>query len=140
MIYIYALIDPFTKEIRYIGKSIKPKERLINQCNEYSPTWRTNWIQSIFKQGKRPEMSILQALEDNEDWQDAERKWIKKGREMGWRLTNCTDGGDGLVNPSEEVRQKIIKTWIGRKHSEKTKKLIGEKSKGRTHTKKHKLY
>ena len=26
MIYIYALVDPFTDQIRYIGKSIRPRE------------------------------------------------------------------------------------------------------------------
>jgi len=138
LIYIYALIDPFTKEIRYIGKSIRPKERLTNHCNEKSKTWRTNWIQSVLKKGKRPEISILQSLEDNEDWQKAEIQWIKRGKKLGWRLTNCTDGGDGLVNPPEEVKKKIAKTWIGRKHSEKTKRLIGKKSKGRKHSEKSK--
>lgn len=140
MIYIYALIDPFTKEIRYIGKSIRPKDRLTNQCNEHSKTWRSNWIQSVLKRGKRPQISILQSLENNEDWQEAEKEWIKKGKEMGWKLTNGTDGGDGLVNPSEEVRQKIIKTWTGRKHSEETKRLIGEKSKGRKHSEESKKH
>lgn len=138
MIYIYGLIDPFTKEIRYIGKSIRPKERLTNHCNDKSTTWRTNWIQSILKKGKRPELIILQSLDDSEDWQKSEIDWIKKSRDMGWRLTNCTDGGDGLVNPPQEVRDKMIKTWTGRKHSEKTKKLIGEKSRGRKHSEEHK--
>ena len=138
MIYIYALVDPFTKQIRYIGKSVRPKERLTNHCNDKSVTWRTNWIQSILAKGKRPELLILQTLDDNEDWQLAESEWIKKAREMNWPLTNCTDGGDGLVNPPEEVRQKIITTWTGRKHSEETKILIGQASKGRKHTEEHK--
>jgi len=134
MIYIYALIDPFSKEIRYIGKSIRPKERLTNHCNDHSTTWRTNWIQSVLKKGSRPVLLILESLNNNDDWQASETEWISKGRAKGWRLTNCTDGGDGLHNPPQEVKDKIIKTWIGRKHSERTKKLIGEKSKGRKHT------
>lgn len=134
MIYIYALVDPFTKQVRYIGKSIRPKERLTNHCNDRSITWRTNWIQSVLARGKHPELLILQTLDDTEDWQLAESEWIKKAREMNWPLTNCTDGGDGLVNPPEEVRQKIITTWIGRKHSYETKKLIGQTSRGRKHS------
>ena len=140
MVYIYALTDPFTKEIRYIGKSIRPKGRLLDHCNDPSKTWRTNWIQSVLKKNGKPILSILQSLKDDEDWQEAERQWIQKGRDMGWRLTNCTDGGDGLVNPPDEVRQKIILTWLGRKHSEKTKKKIGIASKGRKHSDKSKKH
>ncbi len=139
MTYIYALVDPFTKEIRYIGKSIRPKARLTNHCNEKSITWRTNWIRSVLEKGERPELCILQSLNDKEDWQKAEMAWIKKGREIGWKLTNCTDGGDGVVNLPGEIKQKMAQTWVGRKHSEKTKKLIGEKSKGRKHSEASKL-
>lgn len=139
MIYIYALIDPFTKEIRYIGKSIRPKQRLNNHCNEKSKTWRTNWIQSVLKKGKRPELLILETLNDNEDWQKSEIEWIKKGREKGWNITNCTDGGDGLCNPPEEVRQKMLKTWTGRKHTEKSKEKNRQSQLGKKHTEETKL-
>lgn len=139
MIYIYGLVDPFTDKIRYIGKSVRPKERLTNHCNDRSVTWRTNWIQSVIKMGKRPQLLILQTLKDGDDWQKIETEWIKKGRNNGWKLTNCTDGGDGVHNPPEHVRLKMKKTWIGRHHTEKTKKLIGEKSKGRKHSEQSKL-
>lgn len=138
MIYIYALTDPFTGDIRYIGKSIRPKERLTNHCNDSSKTWRTNWIQSVLSKGLRPELLILEELDDDADWQTAERSWIAKGRECGWLLTNCTDGGDGLVNPPEEVREKIRKTWFGRKHKPESLIKIGQASKGRKHTEENK--
>jgi hypothetical protein len=38
---------------------------------------------------------------------DAERWWIAFGRACAWPLTNHTDGGDGLLNPSRRTRAKI---------------------------------
>ena len=134
MIYIYALVDPSTKEIRYIGKTTQPKERLQNQCNDKSVTWRTNWIQSVLKRGERPELVILETLSDDSDWQTVEKEWIARGRKAGWRLTNCTDGGDGVVNLTGPSKDRLLRTWRGRKHTEETKRKIGQASRGRKHT------
>jgi predicted XRE-type DNA-binding protein len=138
MIYIYALVDPFTDQIRYIGKSVRPQERLTNHCNDTSKTWRTNWIQSVLAKGNKPKLLILETLENNAEWQSVEKEWIAKGRSLGWSLTNCTDGGDGLVNPPEEVRQKMRQTWTGRKHKPESLIKIGLASKGRIHSKESK--
>lgn len=134
MVYIYALIDPFSKEIRYIGKSTRPKERLANHCNEKAKSWRNHWIQSVLRKGKRPEISILETISKDSDWQAKEKEWIKIGREKGWKLTNCTDGGDGVVNLPKEIRDRIAKVWIGRKHSPESLKKIGMASRGRKKT------
>jgi hypothetical protein len=49
-------------------------------------------------------------------------------------LTNGTDGGDGVVNLPAESRERIRAAWIGRKHSEQTKRLIGKRTAERRHT------
>lgn len=148
MVFIYALIDPFTCKIRYIGKTVRLKERLQNQCNEKTKTYRSNWIQSILSKGKKPIQVVLQELSDSEDWQEAERKWIRIARKYGWNLVNTTDGGDGVLNISGEGKLKMLATWKGRKHKpesliklsiaskgrvkpESAKKLVSEKMKGR---------
>jgi len=125
MVFIYALIDPFTCKIRYIGKSIRPKERLINQCNEHSNTYRCHWIQSLIKRGKKPVQVILQSLPDESDWQTYERKWIAIAKKYGWKLVNTTDGGDGVLNLTGESKERMLKTWKGRRHKpESIKKMI----------------
>ena len=120
MIYIYALIDPNTAKIRYIGKSVRPKERLKNQMNEVSNCHRSHWLQSLKSLGLVPHQVILQELEDDADWQSVEIDWIKRGRDLGWSLTNNTDGGDGVCNLPKETRERMAKVWIGRKHSQET--------------------
>jgi hypothetical protein len=139
-IYIYALVDPFTDKIRYIGKSIQPKQRLANHCNDSSVTYRTNWIQSVIKKGKRPKLKILEKLPDSANWQEKETEWIARGRKLGWPLTNCTSGGDGVNDLPKEIREKMRKVWLGRKHKPESLKKIGEASLGRTHTNDWKEY
>lgn len=52
---------------------------------------------------------------------------------------NMTDGGDGVIGLDEETRKKMghdqhgdKNTFYNHKHTEETKKIIGEKSKGRS--------
>jgi hypothetical protein len=130
-IYIYALIDPFTSEVRYIGKSIRPKERLQNHCNERSHCHRTHWLQSLKAKGARPIQQILQTLPDGAEWQPVERRWIAYGRAVKWPLTNSTDGGDGVPNLSGESKARMAATWRGRKHRPESLTKIGAASRGR---------
>jgi len=116
MIFIYGLIDPNTFKVRYIGKTIRSKERLQNQLNEKSKTYRCNWLRSLKEKGKAPIQVVLQTLNDFDNWQDAEIKWIAIAKKYNWPLVNCTDGGDGVTNISGESKDRMIKTWKGRKH------------------------
>ena len=49
---------------------------------------------------------VLDVVPDSE-WQDAERRWITRFRDLGVDLTNLTDGGEGLHNASAETRAKL---------------------------------
>lgn len=133
-IYIYALIDPFTEEIRYIGKSVNPKARLQGHCTNPDGTYRSNWIQTIMAQGVKPNMRILEELPGGANWQDAERRWIAHGHANNWPLTNATSGGDGVPDLPPETRQRMAQAWMGRKHRPESLKKIGEASKGRLHS------
>jgi len=132
-IFIYALTDPMWLNVRYVGKSIDPRQRLINQCNEKSNTYRCHWIQSLVKQGMHPIQTFLEVLDDNANWQDREKYWISYFKSHGNKLVNCTDGGDGVVNLSGESKERILRTWKGRKHKPETLIKISLASKGRKH-------
>jgi hypothetical protein len=114
--FIYALVDPETDEFRYIGKSIRPMERLANHVNEApSNCHRSHWIQSLKARDLRPYIVILESVQGEWPWQESERYWIARGRYLGWPLTNNTDGGDGVPSLPQETRDRITAASRGRK-------------------------
>jgi len=95
--YVYALVDPRTGLIGYIGKSDYPNRRLrqhIEDALEGTGTPKKRWIRELLvEHRKAPQMVILEQAEGR--WRERERWWIAFGRKLGWPLTNATDGGDG---------------------------------------------
>lgn len=88
------------------------------------------------------EASSLQALKAKLDF--LERHFIQKydTRRNGY---NMTDGGEGVLNPSDEVRKKIseaakrrIPSMKGKHHSELTKRKMSQTKKGKVFSRKHK--
>lgn len=132
--YIYGLICPIRSEIRYIGKSIRPRERLQNHMNDTGNCHRVNWIKHLKTNGLKPELIILEEVSPHDDWRERERYWISHGLDNGWPLTNNTSGGDGVRDLPEETRERMRKVWLGRKHSDETKKKIGAASATRFHS------
>lgn len=139
-VYIYGLVDPETDEIRYIGKSIRPMERLTNHMNETSKCHRCNWLQSLKGKGLRPRICFFEFIPNGIDWQNREKYWIRVGKDNGWPLTNNTDGGDGVTGLSGDALYRLQTAWVGRKHKPETLLKIGKASKGRIHTEYHKQH
>lgn len=131
MIFIYGLVCPISGEIRYIGKSIRPKERLQNHMNEISNCHRSHWLQSLKAKKLKPQLVILEEVSDGTEWQIVEKNWIEKGKLLGWDLTNNTIGGDGVLGLPPESKARMIKTWLGRKHKPETLLKISAASKRR---------
>ena len=59
--FIYALCDPETGEIRYIGQSVDPGHRFYQHCNP-DDTPKGRWIGSLRRKGLLPEMRILDTV------------------------------------------------------------------------------
>lgn len=129
--YIYALIDPRTQEVRYIGKANNPFDRLKGHLGEKkSNTHKYHWIETLKTELIVPILQILEVC-DKVAWQEKEIYWIKFFKSIGSNLTNSTDGGDGYTEMSKEVREKISKLNRlnkGRKFSEERNRKIGEKT------------
>jgi len=128
--FIYSLCDPDTLEIRYIGKSNNPQKRYYYHLIDKMSTHKVHWIQSLLTIGKVPILQILEEC-DESVWAETERKWIAYYRELGYNLTNGTNGGEGTFHPTDGTRKKMSKWQIGKIVSEETRRKISEANKGK---------
>lgn len=114
-VYIYGLKDPRDNAIHYVGKSTRPKRRLEQHLADISTNKdRVDWLRDLQAAGSEPELTILEKSND-EDWQEAECKWIAIGREEGWPLTNISRGGSGGIRGQAKPKQMSSK-WECLRH------------------------
>lgn len=149
IIGIYSITNTINNK-RYIGYSIDIERRwkthkrdLKNNKHENDHLQRAyNLYGDIFNYEVIEECSI-------DEIKEREKYWIAfyNSKIDGY---NETDGGDGLINPSEDIRKKIsenlkgekngmynvhltgeLNGMYGKKHSERSKQLMSEKAKQR---------
>ena len=130
MFYTYAHYKTGTGEIFYIGKG-KGNRYKSKDCrkNEY-------WKRIVNKYGMTAE--ILAYWKTEKEALDHEKLLISSFRDMGYKLTNLTNGGEGLsgLKFSEEHKHKLKiarqgkKPNLGNKHSKETKLLLSAKKIG----------
>jgi hypothetical protein len=127
---IYALSDPRTTEIRYIGKSSSglKRARAHLQPSRIKKT-RTkcgNWIKSLIKLNLKPTIEEVEIHQNHDDLIQAEIFYVSYFRSLGFNLTNHTTGGEGTPGHKQSFEQvekrRIAK--IGSKHTEETKKKM----------------
>lgn len=137
--YIYGLVDPFSKDIRYVGKTDNPKHRHRVHLKCVNDTHKDRWIKALLKNGDYPSMMILEIVKFDE-WQEKERYWISLLNNKGCLLTNSSQGGQGTLSPSDETRLKMRDKKIGKKLSYEHKIKVSLSLSGRkkpTRTREH---
>lgn len=141
---IYGLVDPRDGLVHYVGKTIqKLSRRMMTRLgktrHKHEKTHVVSWIKNVVKFGLKPIPIILEIVAENNDGTIVEKKWINHYRHLyPGILTNATDGGDGLHNPSSETRAKMSAAKIGyipwmkgKKHSDESKLKCSLGNKGR---------
>jgi hypothetical protein len=94
-VVIYALVDPRTEEVRYIGKTNNIAARLCAHFTELGSAARRAWMNELWEEGLLPEPVPLDVVAPGDDWGDREREWIRRMRARGEPLLNRTNGGEG---------------------------------------------
>lgn len=141
-VFIYALCEPGSGAVRYVGKAKNLTNRLAGHLCEARRSKRNNrrlsWIRARLSSGLTPELETIDEVLESE-WQAAEAAYIEFYRDSGCNLVNSTPGGEGVNLPPEKH------PMLGKRHSEKSKlkmrqtqlgRHAGEKNRmfGKTHT------
>lgn len=86
---IYALIDPDSGQIAYIGMTRNPEQRALRH-REIDPSnpAKTMWMQGLRARGLLPPMRILEAVQGKTQALEREARWIEACERAGIRLLN----------------------------------------------------
>ena len=99
---IYALSDPVSGIVRYVGKSNDPAKRLgAHMSSSDTRTRKRAWLSRLRSQGLRPTLIILEVCE-RRSWEDAERCWIAH---YGEQLYNIDHGGRGTGRMADSTKR-----------------------------------
>ena len=144
--YIYGLICPETKRIRYVGKSDNPNERIRQHIQDAKASRNKNprlqrWIRNLLTSGLEPILLILDRV-PSLAWERYEMMWISEIGKSRIGLCNLDAGGQGATSGkpkspshrkaigraqigkiiSAESREKMRHAALGRKVSAETRK------------------
>lgn len=110
---IYGLVDPLdSKHIRYIGSAInrdRPKRHKREAIHANYSTHKLNWIRTLLLEGREYVVVILEEFPvgiDKEILYAAEKFHIAQKYIEGHKLTNMTEGGDGVYERTLKWRIK----------------------------------
>ena len=103
---VYALIDPNTRQVRYVGQSKNIHKRYVAHLSAPRKAAYpvTMWVRKLRDQGLRPEIKVL---EKHARPESIEKAWIAKMREEGANLLNIHEGGGRPASTGNGVTTKI---------------------------------
>ena len=107
---IYALCDPLTDEVRYVGKTVQGLRERLRQHKRAARRGSlpvNRWM--LKHEGVKlagPYIKLIELVAPGCDWSARERQWIGV---FGDRLLNLTEGGEGLSGHkfSDQHRERI---------------------------------
>lgn len=94
-IYFYALKDPFTLKIRYIGQTVAPDNRYRNhiyEAKKNNKNHKERWIIQLLRKNAKPIMEILwEDVMSAKEANNFETDMIQFYKDEGCNLTNSED-------------------------------------------------
>lgn len=110
---IYGLIDPRTKELRYIGQTTRGIKQLrVYFIDSFMKKKRhvASWIKNLHTDNLKPEVIILEdSIKNKENLNNLEVFYISYFKSIGCNLTNLAEGGNS--NSGFKLNKKQKKIW-----------------------------
>jgi hypothetical protein len=113
VVYIYGLIDPRNNQIFYVGYTNNTRTRLNSHIKNKYNYDKDIIIENIINDKQKPILKIIDKCnrvynyeENMFEHERLEIYYIKKYRELGYNLSNMTDGGGDTVS---YLKKKICK-------------------------------
>lgn len=87
--FIYSLSCPYTKKIKYVGKTVKSLDQRLGGHNTNTNARVSRWAKKLFIRGRKPIIEIIDVVNRSEVsyW---ERYWIHQFIAWGFKLLNHT--------------------------------------------------
>jgi predicted GIY-YIG superfamily endonuclease len=85
---VYALVDPRSQDICYIGITNHPERRMNQHINGEDNLRKQAWLQSLRTHGLRPTMKILETVTGQKEARRREEQWIAACEHVGIDLLN----------------------------------------------------
>jgi DNA-binding XRE family transcriptional regulator len=113
-VHIYALRDPRTAEVRYVGRSSNPLGRLASHRHSTGAPRVRDWYRSVERDGLAPELVILHTVPSGVDADPWEEHYIGEMLGLGHRLLNgrlthslASPRGGGVGNGDPENARRL---------------------------------
>jgi hypothetical protein len=116
LVSIYALQDPETQEVRYIGQTVSPDLRFrVHMRGRGESTAKTAWVRSLLQRDKEPELVILEGGVPADAGATREAYWLDHYRNLGADLLNFNVAQPHPQAPPTPTRTPgTIKQWTVR--------------------------
>lgn len=120
---VYALIDPITGKVRYIGITCKPLDsRLAGHLRDdpKENNHKALWIRKLKRQGVIPKIATLKNGLTKDEACLMEQQYIKQYKDAGTDLVNLSNGGEAVMagrKHSGETIQKMKAAHKGEKNA-----------------------
>lgn len=126
--WIYAMKEPDSDEVRYVGASVKPLVRFRDHLSAHSYGAKAvrQWVAALKERGLEPELVLLEEVEGQNmnghrppEIAEAEDRWIVRLIDEGHRLLNARLPGD--KNRLHQRDERLMREAI-----ERGRRMFGE--------------